>query len=310
MISAGRRCLHARRPRPGVRPGPAGRCCATTAATCSWHSPTRGCRRAAPPRVRRRAARASVAAESPVHAADTSVLVRQTIRAVGERARVAHVVLPEGGTAGVGNGGHVHLSLWRERRNLMAGGTSTYGLTDEAAAFAGRSARAPPGAARDRRARRGVVPPARAAALGRRLPLLGPGEPRGRSAHGHRLDRERGLGGEPRGEVRRPAGQPLPAARRAAGRGRRRHRRRAPHCPTRSRSTPPRWATRGLRPAGSTGCPTASASRSPPSAATAPSGPRSEHRWSTRSVAVRESELELFEGASPEEVADATRWAH
>ena len=27
-------------------------------------------------------------------------------------------------------------------------------------------------------------------------------------------------------------------------------------------------------------------------------------------VAVRESELELFEGASPEHVADATRWAH
>ena len=52
------------------------------------------------------------------------------------------------------------------------------------------------------------------------------------------------------------------------------------------------------------------ASRSPPSAATMPSGPRSERPLVDAIVAVRESELELFEGASPEEVADATRWAH
>ena len=79
----------------------------------------------------------SVAAESPVHAADTSVLVRQTIRSVGQRHGFRTSYSPKVDTAGVGNGGHVHLSLWREGRNLMAGGTSTYGLTDEAAWFAG-----------------------------------------------------------------------------------------------------------------------------------------------------------------------------
>ena len=79
----------------------------------------------------------SVAAESPVHAADTSVLVRQTIRSVGQRHGFRTSYSPKVDTAGVGNGGHVHLSLWREGRNLMTGGSSTYGLTDEAAAFAG-----------------------------------------------------------------------------------------------------------------------------------------------------------------------------
>ncbi|HMD12610.1 MAG TPA: glutamine synthetase, partial [Marmoricola sp.] len=76
-------------------------------------------------------------AESPVHAADSSVLVRQTIRSVGQRHRFRTSYSPKVDTAGVGNGGHVHLSLWREGRNLMAGGTSTYGLTDEAAWFTG-----------------------------------------------------------------------------------------------------------------------------------------------------------------------------
>jgi glutamine synthetase len=79
----------------------------------------------------------SVAAESPVHAADTSVLVRQTIRSVGGRHGFRTSYSPKVDTAGVGNGGHVHVSLWREGRNLMAGGTSTYGFTDEAAAFTG-----------------------------------------------------------------------------------------------------------------------------------------------------------------------------
>ena len=37
---------------------------------------------------------------------------------------------------------------------------------------------------------------------------------------------------------------------------------------------------------------------------------RSAGRWSTSIVAVRESELELFADATPEEVAAATRWLH
>jgi glutamine synthetase len=37
---------------------------------------------------------------------------------------------------GVGNGGHVHLSLWRDGVNTMAGGAGRYGLTPEGEAFA------------------------------------------------------------------------------------------------------------------------------------------------------------------------------
>lgn len=74
----------------------------------------------------------SVGALDPVAAADRSVLVRQTIRAVaarhGLRVSFAPAVLAEG----VGNGGHVHLSAWRDGTNLYAGGNRRYGLTAEA----------------------------------------------------------------------------------------------------------------------------------------------------------------------------------
>jgi len=77
----------------------------------------------------------SVAAEDPLGAADTAVLVRETIRAVsaahGMRATFAPKVLADG----VGNGGHVHLSLWRDGRNAMTGGTGRYGLTEPGMAF-------------------------------------------------------------------------------------------------------------------------------------------------------------------------------
>ncbi|MBO1416548.1 glutamine synthetase family protein [Streptomyces sp. FH025] len=77
----------------------------------------------------------SVAPEGPVGAADTSVLVRHTIRAVsarhGLRVSFAPVVEPDG----VGNGGHLHLSLWRNGRNLGHGGPGPHGLTAEAEGF-------------------------------------------------------------------------------------------------------------------------------------------------------------------------------
>jgi glutamine synthetase len=79
----------------------------------------------------------SVASESPVHAADTSVLVRQTVRAVGVRRGYRTSFSPKVDIAGVGNGGHVHLSLWRDGANLMSGGSGRYGLTEEGASFAG-----------------------------------------------------------------------------------------------------------------------------------------------------------------------------
>jgi glutamine synthetase len=77
----------------------------------------------------------SVAASDPVEAAETSVLVRATIRAVGEAHGLRTSYSPKVDTEGVGNGGHVHLSLWRDGRNLMGGGTGPSGLTGTAAGF-------------------------------------------------------------------------------------------------------------------------------------------------------------------------------
>jgi glutamine synthetase len=77
----------------------------------------------------------SIAAADPVRAADLSVLVRQTIRAVtlrhGMRVSFAPVVV----AGQVGNGGHVHLSVWRDGRNLFAGGDGRYGLTEPGESF-------------------------------------------------------------------------------------------------------------------------------------------------------------------------------
>jgi glutamine synthetase len=77
----------------------------------------------------------SVAPESPLDAADTSVLVRTTLRAVGQAHGFRTSFSPKVDTAGVGNGGHVHLSLWRAGHNLMAGGDRAFGLSDVGEAF-------------------------------------------------------------------------------------------------------------------------------------------------------------------------------
>src|SRR5262245_1277869 len=78
----------------------------------------------------------SVAAEDPVGSADTAVLVRETIRAVssghGLRASFAPKVLARK----VGNGGHIHMSLWRDGLNVMAGGDGPCGMTRAAQSFA------------------------------------------------------------------------------------------------------------------------------------------------------------------------------
>ncbi|MEU8268227.1 glutamine synthetase family protein [Sphaerisporangium sp. NPDC049002] len=77
----------------------------------------------------------SVAAEGPVGAADTTVLVRETIRAVSLNHGLRATFSPKVLAGGVGNGAHVHLSLWRDGVNLMAGGEGRYGLTAEGEAF-------------------------------------------------------------------------------------------------------------------------------------------------------------------------------
>jgi glutamine synthetase len=77
----------------------------------------------------------SVAHEDPVGAADTLVLVRETIRGItlahGLRASFSPKVQPDG----IGTGGHVHLSVWRGEQNIFAGGELAFGLTEPAARF-------------------------------------------------------------------------------------------------------------------------------------------------------------------------------
>jgi glutamine synthetase len=79
----------------------------------------------------------SVAAQDPVGAADTTVLVRETIRAVSVRHGLRATFAPKVLADGVGNGGHVHLSLWRHGSNAMSGGGGRFGLTPEGEAFTG-----------------------------------------------------------------------------------------------------------------------------------------------------------------------------
>ncbi|MEV4434930.1 glutamine synthetase family protein [Streptomyces sp. NPDC049585] len=77
----------------------------------------------------------SVAASDPVDAADLVVLVRETIRAVsadhGLDAYFGPVVEP----GGVGNGAHLHLSLWREGVNLCRAGDGPFAMHRECEAF-------------------------------------------------------------------------------------------------------------------------------------------------------------------------------
>ncbi len=78
----------------------------------------------------------SVEAEDPVNAADTSVLVRTVIAAVGARHGFRTSFSPKVAVPGVGNGGHVHVSIWRGDQNLMAGGPAAhFGLSADGQAF-------------------------------------------------------------------------------------------------------------------------------------------------------------------------------
>ncbi|MEU4219564.1 glutamine synthetase family protein [Actinoplanes sp. NPDC026623] len=78
----------------------------------------------------------SVAATDPVAAADDSLLVRHTIRAVAHRHGLRASFSPSVLAGRVGNGGHVHLSAARDGRNLFSGGPGPHGLTAEAQAAA------------------------------------------------------------------------------------------------------------------------------------------------------------------------------
>ncbi|WP_026412610.1 glutamine synthetase family protein [Actinomadura oligospora] len=80
----------------------------------------------------------TVAAEDPLGAADTAVLVRETVRATSLRHGLVASFSPKTELASLGNGGHVHLSLWRRDTdtNAMAGGDGPSGMTPSGEAFA------------------------------------------------------------------------------------------------------------------------------------------------------------------------------
>jgi glutamine synthetase len=69
----------------------------------------------------------SIAATDPMAAADLNVLARQTIRAVGLRHDIATSFAPVVAAGGVGNGAHLHFSLWDGDRNLFGGGLTAEG---------------------------------------------------------------------------------------------------------------------------------------------------------------------------------------
>ncbi|GHB74162.1 glutamine synthetase [Streptomyces xanthochromogenes] len=77
----------------------------------------------------------SVAPADPVGAADLAVLVRETIRAVSLRHGLTPWFGPVVDPEGVGNGGHVHLSLWQDGRNLCRGGEGPFGMSATSEGF-------------------------------------------------------------------------------------------------------------------------------------------------------------------------------
>lgn len=77
----------------------------------------------------------STAPADPVGAADDVVLVRETVRAVSARHGLRATFAPSVVAGGVGNGCHLHLSLWRDGVNLCRGESGPYGMTQEAERF-------------------------------------------------------------------------------------------------------------------------------------------------------------------------------
>lgn len=78
----------------------------------------------------------SVPHSTGIAVADTNLVVRHTIRAVARSRGLAASFAPVVFAGLVGNGAHLHLSLWnRAGRNLFNGGRGPEGMTREAEAF-------------------------------------------------------------------------------------------------------------------------------------------------------------------------------
>lgn len=78
----------------------------------------------------------SMGPQDPVGAADLNVLARQTIRALAHKHDLRVSFAPVAVAGAVGNGGHVHWSVWEGGRNLYAGGDGPYGMTAKGESFA------------------------------------------------------------------------------------------------------------------------------------------------------------------------------
>ena len=78
---------------------------------------------------------ATVAPEEGVRAADAAVVMREMARAIawrtGQRAVFAPMLKPDG----IGNGTHIHLSLWDADRPVTLDAARPYGLSERAAPF-------------------------------------------------------------------------------------------------------------------------------------------------------------------------------
>jgi glutamine synthetase len=72
----------------------------------------------------------SVAAQDPVSAADTCVLVKFVIAAVSARHGLRASFAPAVFAENVGNGGHLHASFARNGHSLLSGGSGRHGLTE------------------------------------------------------------------------------------------------------------------------------------------------------------------------------------
>jgi glutamine synthetase len=77
----------------------------------------------------------SISAADPVAAADRSVLLRHTIRTLAAQHQFSCSFAPSVVAGSVGNGGHAHLSVWREGINQFAGGGRPAGLHPTAEHF-------------------------------------------------------------------------------------------------------------------------------------------------------------------------------
>jgi hypothetical protein len=173
----------------------------------------------------------SVPHRAGIAVADTNLVARHTIRAVARANGLAVSFAPVVFAGLVGNGDHLHLSLWDRRgRNRFAGGDGPEGMTREAEAFAAGILGSLPAIVGCLVPVGRELPSAPAAPVGGPVQGVGPREPRGRAPVRDGDDRQPLGGGEPGGQARGRERQPVPGPR-GDRRGRPRRARTRPAAP-------------------------------------------------------------------------------